>query len=115
MSSVLEDIFAAKRKEVDAARARISPMAMMAVAKDSPAPRDFALALRNHRPAIIAEIKRASPSKGDIFPDLDPASVARDYAEAGASAISVLTDAHFKGTLDDLRAVRAAVDIPILR
>jgi indole-3-glycerol phosphate synthase len=72
-------------------------------------------ALRARRPAIIAEIKRASPSKGDILPGLDPAAVARDYAGLGAAAISVLTDRHFKGSLEDLRAVRTAVDLPLLR
>ena len=66
-------------------------------------------------PAIIAEIKRASPSKGDILPGLDPASVAATYAAGGAAAISVLTDAHFKGSLDDLRVVRGTVDLPLLR
>jgi indole-3-glycerol phosphate synthase len=115
MSSILDNIYAAKRVEVRARRAVVSPMAIVAEAGQAPRPRDFIAALRAKRPAIIAEIKRASPSKGDIMPGLDPASVAREYVAAGAAAISVLTDVHFKGTLDDLRAVRAAVDVPLLR
>jgi len=115
MSSILDQIYAAKRLEVRARRELVSPMAIVAEAGRAPAPRDFVAMLRVHRPAIIAEIKRASPSKGDIMPGLDPAVVAREYAAAGAAAISVLTDVHFKGTLDDLRAVRTAVDVPLLR
>lgn len=115
MASILDEIFAAKRAEVRAQRAAIAPAAIAAAATRGPAPRDFIAALRAHRPAIIAEVKRASPSKGDILPGLDPAAIARDYAAAGAAAISVLTDRHFKGSLDDLRAVRAAVELPLLR
>ncbi len=115
MSSILDNIYAAKRVEVRARRAVVSPMAIVAEAGRAPKPRDFIATLRAKRPAIIAEIKRASPSKGDIMPGLDPAIVAREYVAAGAAAISVLTDVHFKGTLDDLRAVRAAVDVPLLR
>jgi indole-3-glycerol phosphate synthase len=115
MSSILDKIYAAKRVEVRASRATVSPMAIVAEAGRAPKPRDFVAALRAKRPAIVAEIKRASPSKGDIMPGLDPAGIAREYVAAGAAAISVLTDVHFKGTLDDLRAVRAFVDIPLLR
>ncbi len=115
MTSILDEIYAAKRGELRANRAAVSPIAIVAEAGRAPKPRDFIAALRSHSPAIIAEIKRASPSKGDIFHGLDPASVAVEYANAGAVAISVLTDSHFKGSLNDLRAVRAAVDIPILR
>ncbi len=115
MSSILDQIFAAKREEVRAQRKVISDVAIVARAKDAPPPRDFIAALRARRPAIIAEIKRASPSKGDILPNLDPQAVARDYAACGAAAISVLTDRHFKGTLEDLRAVRQAVELPLLR
>ena len=115
MPSILDNIYAAKRVEVRARRAVVSPLAIVAEAARAPKPRAFIAALRAHRPAIIAEIKRASPSKGDIMPGLDPAGVAREYAAAGAAAISVLTDMHFKGTLEDLRAVRAAVDVPLLR
>jgi indole-3-glycerol phosphate synthase len=115
MSSILDKIFAAKREELKEHRRAVSDVAIVARAKDAPPARDFIAALRARRPAIIAEIKRASPSKGDILPDLDPQAVAREYRAAGAAAISVLTDRHFKGTLDDLRAVREAVELPLLR
>lgn len=82
-------------------------------------PRGFAAALRERAttaPAIIAEIKKASPSRGLIRADLQPASLAHDLASAGAAALSVLTDrAFFQGSLDDLRAASAAVGIPCLR
>ncbi|HVN28029.1 MAG TPA: indole-3-glycerol phosphate synthase TrpC [Candidatus Binataceae bacterium] len=115
MSSILDRIFAAKREELKEQRKLVSDVAIVARANDARPPRDFIAALRSKRPAIIAEIKRASPSKGDILPNLDPQSVARQYQTSGAAAISVLTDRHFKGALDDLRAVRAAVDLPLLR
>jgi indole-3-glycerol phosphate synthase len=115
MASILDEIFAAKRAELEARRRVASLDSIIEDARQAPAPRDFVAALRAHRPAIIAEVKRASPSKGDILPGLDPATVARDYARGGAAAISVLTDRHFKGSLDDLRAVRTAVDLPLLR
>src|SRR5271170_6054650 len=99
MNSILDKILAAKRIEVEAARKAVSPAAIAAAAARAPYPRPFIAALRDHRPAVIAEIKRASPSRGDIMPGLDPAQVARDYAAAGAAAISVLTDVHFKGSL----------------
>jgi len=115
MTSILDEIFAAKRREVGARRRDVSLQTVIAEAGNAPAPRGFVEALRSNPPSIIAEVKRASPSKGDILPGLDPAGVARDYAAAGAAAISVLTDRHFKGSLADLRAVRAAVDLPLLR
>ena len=115
MSSILEQIFAAKREELAATRKRVSFAEICSAAAAAPAAHDFEAALRERRPAIIAEVKRASPSKGDIFAWLNPAAVAREYAAAGAACISVLTDRHFKGTLEDLRAVRAAVELPLLR
>jgi indole-3-glycerol phosphate synthase len=115
MASILDTIFAAKREELVARMKAVPRDAIFAEAARAPAPRSFKDALRTRKPAIIAEVKRASPSKGDILPGLDPAAVARDYAAAGAAAISVLTDRHFKGSLADLRAVRAAVDVPLLR
>jgi indole-3-glycerol phosphate synthase len=115
MSSILTRIFEAERADLSQRRAQVSPSELSRQSAALPLARDFAAALRSHEPAIIAEVKRASPSKGDILPGLDPAAVARDYAASGAAAISVLTNRHFKGSLDDLRAVRAAVDLPLLR
>lgn len=78
--------------------------------------RDFAAALRSGKPAIIAEIKKASPSKGVLSEDFDPPKTARQYEAGGASALSVLTDRDFfQGSLDDLRAARAAVKLPVIR
>ncbi len=115
MASVLDRIFAAKRVELEGRKRELGLEEIRAMAAGAAPPRDFIGALKNRRPAIIAEIKRASPSKGDILPDLDPAQVAATYAAAGAAAVSVLTDAHFKGALHDLRRVRASVDLPLLR
>jgi indole-3-glycerol phosphate synthase len=115
MASVLDRIFAAKRVELEQTRNEIGLDEIKARAESAAPPRDFIGALKSRQPAIIAEIKRASPSKGDILPGLDPAQVAATYAAGGAAAISVLTDAHFKGSLDDLRLVRRTVELPLLR
>ena len=117
---ILERIFAHKRKEV--ARWRIA-RPMNQVRKDAEiasAPDDFLAALRstmNDRPALIAEVKRASPSRGVLLPDCDPLQLAKIYHENGAAAISVLTDEHFfQGGLDDLRQIRdAGLGLPLLR
>jgi indole-3-glycerol phosphate synthase len=118
--TVLERIIAAHRKAAEADKRWLD--ATMSAAFDAPDPRDFrgllrVAAQRTGRPAVIAEIKRRSPSKGDLAPDLDPATLARAYQAAGASALSVLTDAEFfGGSPDDLIAAKAAApDLPILR
>jgi indole-3-glycerol phosphate synthase len=79
-------------------------------------PRGFAAALRQPALSVIAEIKRRSPSKGDLFAGLDPATVARQYEEGGAACLSVLTDVdHFGGSIADLQAARSAVSLPVIR
>jgi indole-3-glycerol phosphate synthase len=83
----------------------------------SPSPRDFRGAIvASQGLAVIAEVKRRSPSKGDLHPDLDPAEIARSYASGGATCLSVLTDfEHFGGSASDLAAARAATELPVLR
>jgi indole-3-glycerol phosphate synthase len=117
---ILERILAAKRREVEAAR-KVIPEAEMRQRAEAGGPqRGFASALRaaiaGGRPAVIAEIKRASPSQGLIRADLDPARIASSYERHGATCLSVLTDHEFfGGSLDDLKAARAACGLPVLR
>jgi indole-3-glycerol phosphate synthase len=114
----LADILARKRDEVAAARAALPERELAARAKDAAAPRPFeaALSLPGGPARVIAEVKRASPSAGAIRAGLDAPAQARAYAAAGAAAVSVLTDGPgFGGSLADLAAVRAAVDVPLLR
>lgn len=114
--TVLNAIIAHKREEVAASRAAVSPAEMRARATAAPPPRDFAVAVAGPPVRIVAEVKRASPSAGSIRPDADPAATARLYEAAGAAAVSVLTDRrYFSGSPDDLRAVRRAVGLPVLR
>jgi indole-3-glycerol phosphate synthase len=111
----LTDLVAGRRRELE--RHPLDDSTLLARAMAMPPARDFAGALRARadRPAVIAEVKRASPSAGPIA-DRDPAEQARAYASAGAAAISVLTEqAHFHGSLADLRAARMACDLPVLR
>ena len=116
---ILDDILKNKRAEVAERKRAVPEKRLSALAHSAPAARDFRAALAGGRERgirLIAEYKRASPSKGTIRADLQPAQVGRLYESAGAAAISVLTDEKFfSGTLDDLRAVRTAVKIPLLR
>jgi indole-3-glycerol phosphate synthase len=99
-----------------AERLKATRETITAAARCAPAPPAFASALRREHVTVIAEVKRRSPSRGDINPGLDAAGRARDYAAGGAAAISVLTEPdRFAGRLDDLSAVRASVELPVLR
>jgi indole-3-glycerol phosphate synthase len=110
--SILQKICAHKRLEIDT-RKSARPLVDLS---EAPPVRDFAGALRGDLVRLIAEVKQASPSKGTFREDFDPVGIARTYAEHGAAAISVLTDeVFFRGHDDYLRAIRAAVDVPLLR
>ena len=113
---ILERILAVKREEIARARAKLPQHEVEARAKAAPPPRDFVAALRRKQPAVIAEIKRASPSKGILRADFDPATIARSYESGGASCMSVLTDSSFfQGAAEHLAAARAACRLPALR
>jgi len=115
--NVLDRIFAHKATEVAAAKARISPSEIEALASEASAPRGFLNALRSAKGlALIAEVKKASPSKGLIRSDFDPTEIATAYARAGASCLSVLTDeSYFQGSPENLRLARQASGLPCLR
>jgi indole-3-glycerol phosphate synthase len=114
--NILERIVAAKRAEISAAKATLPERERRARALAAGATREFVGALRAKRPAVIAEIKRASPSKGLLRADFDPAAIAKSYAAAGAACLSVLTDRQFfQGSSEHLSAARAACALPALR
>ena len=120
MSDILAEICAAKRTHIARRKSETSQASLLARVREVPPPRSFAGALRSHlaegRYGLIAEIKKASPSRGLIRADFDPGSLARAYRAGGAACLSVLTDApYFQGNDADLTAARAAVDLPILR
>jgi len=120
MSNILDQIVAVKWQEVAAARARVGEAALRQQAAEQAAPRGFAAALRAKvaacQPAVIAEIKKASPSKGVIREHFVPADIAASYARHGAACLSVLTDEQFfQGHADFLRQARAACSLPVLR
>jgi indole-3-glycerol phosphate synthase len=120
MSDILEKIVAVKRQEVAAALARKPLSAMRADAESRVLTRDFVGAMRAKiaagLPAVIAEVKKASPSKGVLRADFIPADIAQSYAEHGAACLSVLTDQQFfQGSVDYLKQARASCDLPVLR
>jgi indole-3-glycerol phosphate synthase len=120
MSDILDKIVAVKREEVAVARVLHSEAALRELAAAQSAPRGFTAALRAKlaagRPAVIAELKKASPSKGVIREHFVPAEIAASYARHGAACLSVLTDQRFfQGHADYLRQARAACPLPVLR
>jgi indole-3-glycerol phosphate synthase len=120
VADILEKILAVKAAEVAQAKQAVSAADMRRRAEAAGEPRDFAGALRGKiaagRPAVIAEIKKASPSKGLLREAFDPAAIARSYARHGAACLSVLTDRQFfQGGAADLVAARGACELPVLR
>lgn len=120
MSDILEKILAVKRKEVAAAKQKRSLAALQDDAAKAGQPRDFIGALRAKiragTPAVIAEVKKASPSKGLLRADFDPAAIARSYAKYGAACLSVLTDKEFfQGSCEYLVEAREVSGLPVLR
>jgi indole-3-glycerol phosphate synthase len=114
--SVLDDIVAGVREDLAGRQAEVPEAELRRLVADAPPPRDPMPDFRSPGLSVIAEVKRRSPSKGALAEIADPAALARAYAAGGADAISVLTERRrFGGSLDDLRAVRAAVDTPVLR
>ena len=120
MSDILNKIVSVKRDELAQALERRSLSAVRADAESRVLTRDFEAALRGSiargRSAVIAEVKKASPSKGVLRADFEPADIAQSYAEHGASCLSVLTDRHFfQGSVDFLKQARASCQLPVLR
>lgn len=115
--SILDRIVATKRHEIAAAKLARPERELLEAIRHASPPRDFFAALAAPGPIkLIAEVKKASPSKGVIREDFDPVSIARTYAQHGATCLSVLTDEpYFQGSLDYLRQIRAAVELPLLR
>ena len=113
---ILDEICEHKRSEIACAMSRAPLRDVMERAKDAPPARDFRHAIRREHVGLIAEVKRASPSRGVLAEGMEPVEIAAIYEECGAAAISVLTDEKFfKGSLEDLTAVRRSVKVPCLR
>ncbi|MER3433640.1 MAG: indole-3-glycerol phosphate synthase TrpC [Leptolyngbya sp. ERB_1_1] len=115
--NILEEIVWHKETEVDQLREKMPLIELQSKVKDLPPPKDFLAAIKNSKtkPAVIAEVKKASPSKGVIRPDFDPEAIAQSYQSGGATCLSVLTDAEFfQGSFENLSKIRAIVDLPLL-
>lgn len=120
MANILQEILATKQQEIAALKAQGSLAVLLRQAEAVPPPRDFVGALRKKLalglPAVIAEIKKASPSKGVLREQFDPAAIAVSYAQHGAACLSVLTDRqYFRGDAEYLKQARTACDLPVLR
>ena len=114
--TILERILEVKRGEIAAAKERSPLAAVEARARNASTPRDFVGALRARKPAVIAEIKKASPSRGVLRENFDPAAIAASYERAGAACLSVLTDRQFfQGDAGHLALARSACTLPVLR
>jgi indole-3-glycerol phosphate synthase len=114
--TVLDDILAGVRADLAERQARVSLDDLKVEVQRTPDAKDPMPVFRGDGIAVIAEVKRSSPSRGELAEITDPAALAGEYAEGGAAAISVLTEKRrFNGSLEDLRAVRARVDVPVLR
>jgi indole-3-glycerol phosphate synthase len=114
--SVLDEIIAGVREDVEARQRSVPLEEVRKLAEAAPPPLDAYAALRRPGVGVIAEVKRSSPSKGTLAEIPDPAELAGEYAAGGARCVSVLTEGRwFGGSLDDLAAVRAMIDIPVLR
>lgn len=116
-NNILEEIVWHKEEEVDQMREKLSLQELQRQVLEAPPTRDFVAALRQGKtkPALIAEVKKASPSKGILRKDFDPVEIALKYQKGGASCISVLTDEKFfSGSFENLARVRAKVDLPLL-
>lgn len=120
MSNVLDKIVATKQAEVAAGQQQFSVADFKAQIEQQEPPRGFVAAIentiKNNQSAVIAEVKKASPSKGIIRADFDPVQIAKSYRQGGATCLSVLTDVeYFKGSADYLKQVKTTVNLPILR
>ncbi len=116
-NNILEEIVWQKETEVEKMRERLPLRELQTQALSAPPTRDFVNALRQGKtnPALIAEVKKASPSKGVFREDFDPVAIAQSYQKGGASCLSVLTDVKFfQGSFENLSLVRSAVDLPLL-
>lgn len=117
---ILRRILSRKTEEISERKQVLPESELVEMCKDSPPAREFEMALQRTisqgKPAIIAEIKKASPSKGVIRKDFDPVAIAKSYADAGATCLSVLTDRDFfQGDDENLKSARAACELPVLR
>ena len=117
MPTILDKIVATKRREIEQAKAETPQAALCERLPEAPPVRDFLAALSGRRAiSLIAEVKKASPSKGVIREDFDPLQIARTYQAHGAACISVLTDRqYFQGSLEYLSRIRGQVELPLLR